>query len=193
MKNTFFRLVKVSMVILISGALSCKKNTKLTPLDISGVLYTDKSGNTIGSYGNPAGDWTFSTTLSPQEISLLNFADSLDMTGTVVVSNPRIIPVYPNPSSTYMSFSGQFGLPSQLTKLKVVVVDPFYNIAVKDALIINGGNQQFYFSVANRQIFQPNGIYRIYYSLSAKDNPNYKMGYGAIQICPGYISTPNCP
>jgi hypothetical protein len=193
MKNTLLRLGKVSLLIFLIGFISCKKNSKPTPLDISGVQYTDNLGNKIGSYGNPAGDWTFTTTLSPQEISLLDFVDSLDMTGTVQVSNPKIFPVYPNPSSNYMSFSGSFGLSSQLTKLKVVIVDPFYNVAVKDALIINGGNQQFFFSVANRQVFQPRGIYRIYYSLSSKDKANYKMGYGDIQVCPGYISTPNCP
>lgn len=193
MKNTLFRAGTVVSFILLVGFSSCKKNSKPTPLDISGVQYTDNLGNKIGSYGNPAGDWTFSTTLTPQEISLFDFVDSLDMTGTVVVSNPRIAPVYPNPSSNYMSFSGQFGLSSQLTKLKVVIVDPFYNIAVRDALIINGGSQQFFFSVANRQVFQPSGIYRIYYSLSAKDKANYKMGYGDIQICPGYIPTANCP
>lgn len=191
MKNTLLRNGILLILLFTSGIFSCKKAGKLTPLDISGVLYTDYLGNPIGTYGNTADDWQITASLSPPEMNLFNFPDSVDMNGTVQISNVKIFPAYPNPAKSYIGFVGQFGLPSQTSKLKVVITDPFYNIALQDAILVNG-TEQFFFSLANFA-YQKGGIYRIYYSLSSKDKPNYKVGYGDFQICPGNIPLPNCP
>ena len=191
MKNTLKYITAFSFLLFIFFNLSCKKAGKGTSITIDGLLYTDYLGNAISSYGNTSDDWGFSTNLTPTEINLFNFTDQVNMTGTLQLSNPKIFPAYPNPAKTYIGFTGQFGTSSQLTKLKVVIVDPYLNIALRDAIIVSGTSQIF-FSLTNFA-YQKHGVYRIYYSLSAKDKPNYKMGYGDFQICPGYIPLPNCP
>lgn len=192
MKNVLLRNSVLLMLFFVAANTSCKKNSKPTPLNISGFLYTDYRGFKIGSYGDPSDDWKFSTTLTPDEINLFNFPDSVDMTSTVPVSITQIYPAYPNPAVNNLAFGGQFGTSSQFSKLKIVVVDPFLNVAFRDALLVSG-SAQLVLSVNNRIKFQKKGIYRLYYSLSAKNKPDYKMGYGDFQICPGYITTPNCP
>lgn len=194
MKDKLRHLVSIMILLFVFFNLSCKKKKaeSATTVPVGGLLYTDNFGNPIASYGDPSDDWGFTTNLNPAELNLFNFTDSLDMTGTVQFSNPKILPAYPNPAKSVIGFIGQFGSSSQTSKLKVVITDPFLNIALRDAIIV-GGTPQVFFSVSNKQIFQSNGVYRIYYSLSAKDKPNYKMGYGDFQICPGYIPTPNCP
>lgn len=191
MKNTLRHIIVFSFLLVIIFNLSCKKATKGTSITIEGLLYTDYLGNPISSYGNTSDDWGFSTSLSQAEINLFNFSDAVNMTGTVQLSNPKILPAYPNPAKTYIGFVGQFGSSSQLTKLKVVIVDPYLNVSLRDALLVSGTGQYF-FSLAN-YAYQKHGVYRIYYSLSAEGKPNYKMGYGDFQICPGYITLPNCP
>lgn len=191
MKNALVK--RIVLLYILFGALhaGCKKKGTLTPLDISGILYTDRLGNPIGAYGDPTGDWGFSTNLTARELELFNFADSVNMSSTTVLLNPNITPAYPNPTKNYIGFAGTFGSSFQFSKLKVVIVDPFFNVAYKDAILVSGSGV-FYLSLVN-PIFQANGVYRIYYSLSAKDNPNYKVGYGDFQICPGTLANPNCP
>jgi hypothetical protein len=102
------------------------------------------------------------------------------------------LPAYPNPAKSAISLAGLFGTGNQYTKLKIVVVDPFYNVAIRGAVLVHGPTQVL-LNLSGNFAYQKNGIYRIYYSLSALNNPNYKMGYGDFQICPGYLTTPNCP
>ena len=193
MRNTL--TFKIAIIILLTAmlGLSCKKKSEqLTSKPLEGILYTDNLGNPITAYGDVSDDWIFTTNLTAKEKALFDFEDGIDMTGTVEGSIPQIYPAYPNPANSYLGFVARFGTASEVCKLKIVITDGFLNIAYRDAILVSGTQVNF-LTVANRAQFLPRGVYRVYYSLSAKDKPNYKMGYGDFQICPGYIPISNCP
>jgi hypothetical protein len=193
MKNTFTKFTALSLLFFFIITASCKKKAEIpTVKPLEGFQYTDNFGNNLVAYGDVSDDWTFTDNLSAKEKALFDFPDLIDMTGTLEVSIPIIYPAYPNPARTYIGFTGRFGTSPQVSKLKVVITDGFLNVALRDAILVSG-TEQFFFGLTNNQIFQPRGTYRIYYSLSAEGKPNYKMGYGDFQICPGFIPLPNCP
>ncbi|MBI2730555.1 MAG: hypothetical protein HYX40_07380 [Sphingobacteriales bacterium] len=194
MKKTLKYLLSIAILFLVFLNLSCKKKKPeyATSTPIAGFLYTDNLGNLITNYGDVSDDWKFTTNLNAAELGLFDFSDTINMANTVVLANPKILPAFPNPAKNYIAFSGQFGSISEYTKLKIVVTDPYLNVGFRYSLLVNGSGYYF-FNLIGNFAFQKNGIYRIYYSFSAKDKPNYKMGYGDFQICPGYIATSNCP
>ena len=194
MQNTCTRKLIVIILCLAVFGFSCKKKAaQLTAKPLEGVAYTDFLGNSITNYGDVSDDWTFTNNLTAREKALFDFPDDVDMTGTTEAAIPQIYPAYPNPAFSNIRFVGRFGTAAQLSKIKIVITDGFLNVAYRDAILIDGGIQNIFLAVGNRSQFLQRGIYRIYYSLSAKDKPNYKMGYGDFQICPGFITTPNCP
>jgi hypothetical protein len=68
-----------------------------------------------------------------------------------------------------------------LLKFKATIVDKYYkrifNFACKDS------SANFRIDLSDSAKFQAGTIYRMYYSLSAKDSLNFYKGHGDILIC----------
>ncbi len=145
----------------------------------------------MGIWGKDDGDWRTDSIWSDEEFSLLNFPDTIDLSGTFLKDTTgwntgpgihekpqNIVIVYPNPTKffQFMVFRGLGFL-----KLKVTIVDKCHNrifsYACKDSI----SNVQLDFSDTTR--FKNGTMYRLYYSLSAIGHLNFHKGHGDILIC----------
>ncbi|HEX7847648.1 MAG TPA: hypothetical protein VF476_17730 [Chitinophagaceae bacterium] len=160
---------------------SCEKGfEEIERIKIEGFLLTDEYGTITGSVGNTEDDWIMFnwTRLTSLEQSFLSFPDNvgLENTSATEVRNPV---AFPNP---FQYQSAVYFYANDSVKLKVAIVDShgfvWRNMATKIK-----GMQVLYFDFSNGDQF-PSGLsLRYYYSFSAINQPNYKVGYGDIKVC----------
>jgi hypothetical protein len=173
MKNIYLTLI---LIVLSLSAFVCKKSDG-TAIQILGFRTTDYNGNFLGQVGPPDHDWTFMTNLSPAEMALFNFdGPSLDNT---LVSSPQNVIAVPNPANTQQLY--YLSAPDSAV-VRIVIVDANLKIAKKSAFKIKGP-QPVDFNFSDRTQFPDHTSWRVYYSFSAKNNPNFMVGYGDIRIC----------
>jgi hypothetical protein len=173
MKNIYLTLI---LIFLACSFFVCKKAVD-TVIVIQGFRTTDFNGNFLGQVGPADHDWTSMTNLSPAEMALFNFdGPSLDNT---VVTTPQNLMAYPNPANTQQIY--YLSVPDSAV-VKIVIVDANLKIAKKTAFKIKGPSP-FDFNFSDRTQFPDHTSWRVYYSFSAKNNPNFMMGYGDIRIC----------
>ena len=166
------------LIFLTCSFFKCNKAID-TVIVIQGFRTTDYNGNFLGQVGPADQDWTFMTNLSPAEMALFNFdGPSLDNT---VVSVPQNVVAYPNPASTQQLYLFS---PPDSAVVKIVIVDANLKIAQKNALKIKGSSPAA-LDLSNRTTFPNHSSWRVYYSFSARNTPNFKVGYGDIRICDG--------
>lgn len=182
-------------ILICIGIYSCKKNTDNQTNQVvhnfTGIVVTDDIGQHVGTWGKDDGDWDSDTNWSQEESALLNFPDTIDLAGTFVkdtsgwnigpgIHEPpqNIVVVFPNPArDQQVLFYKGLGL----LKFKVTVVDKYFNrlfsYACKDSIA------HIELNLSDNNKFQNGTIYRLYYSLSATDRPDYYNGHGDILIC----------
>jgi len=189
MKNL---LLSLCMLICLAG---CKKhnddqNSSQTH-EFKGIAVINDIGQIIAKWGTEDGDWGTDAKWSTSEYDLLNFPDTISLTGTFIKDTigwdigpgiheqpQNVVIVFPNPAKNYPMLVYR-GL--GLLKFKATIVDKYYNrlftYACKDSASI------FHLDLSDSTKFQNGTIYRIYYSLSAKDSLNFYKGHGDILIC----------
>jgi len=161
----------------------------------TGLTMTDDMGNTIANLGVNDGDWKNDNSWTTSEYALLNFTDTVSLTGTFVKDTtgwnigPGIheqpfnrATAFPNPGRDVIRvyFSG-FGF----LKYKAVLVDKNYNrlatFCARDSshVFIN-------LNLSDSAKYKSGVLYRLFYSFSAADSVNYYKGHGDIMICRGY-------
>jgi hypothetical protein len=167
-----------SVFILIFLLAGCKKHddtqSSSRAHEFKGIAVINDIGQILGTWGTEDGDWGTDANWSPGEYELLNFPDTVSLDGTFVRdttgwdSGPGIHEqprnftiVFPNPVQSHatLAFSGL-----GMLKFKATIVDKYYN------------RMKTY-------VTKTDGVYRMYYSFSAKDSLNFYKGHGDILVC----------
>ncbi|MBG9374715.1 hypothetical protein I5907_00585 [Panacibacter sp. DH6] len=160
---------------------ACNKDNAAKGISIEGFKITDYYGNFLFYQGTPDNDWKFSGGLSKEEMALFDFDPGINIDNTVASDINSLVAAYPNPCF------GILGLHLNLKDsvlVKVVIADEKLNVLTKQAFKAAGLVNMNFALDANQ--FPSKSSRRVYYSISAKDNPDYKTGYGDIRICDGW-------
>jgi hypothetical protein len=153
------------------------------------VINTD--GMEMGTWGTDDGDWETDAAWTASEYGLLNFPDTISLDGTYIKDTigwnigpgiheqPRnVVIVYPNPAynQQVLVFRGLGWL-----KFKATIVDKNYNRLF--TFTCKNSNASVVLDLSDSVKFQNGTIYRLFYSLSARDSLNFYKGHGDILIC----------
>ena len=193
----------IFLVLIIICVAGCKKKSDQSTIQIhlfKGIVIMDDMGQPWGTWGTEDGDWSTDKSWTQSEYDLLNFPDSLSLTGTFVKDTTgwnigpgvherpyNIVTVFPNPANDLVILIYR-GL--GLLKMKAVIVDQNYNrmftFACKDS------TAHLQIDLSDTTKFKSGTIYRLFYSLSAKDSLNFYKGHGDILICRNVQSLNDC-
>jgi hypothetical protein len=170
-------MIALVLILIVFGG--CDKDGDNHKIKIEGFYLTNANGDHFGHHGPLDDDWLFSATASAEVLALFDFP--ADLTNTVQVPFTAQMVAYPNP----MQYTQSYSLTGALTDsvvLKLVVVNSDLKVLYKTAQKVKGafGIQIDY---SNRTTFPDKASFRVYYSLSALNKPNYLTGYGDIRIC----------
>ena len=182
MLRIFTRAKLFNFLLMILFMCACSdKQSMQTPspkITIAGFDLRDYLGNPVGHVGAEDSDWLFADSLSKDELHLFDFNTPYSLNNTSVDVYGQVFFAYPNPCKDYIrfNFAGQ-----DSTVFRIVIVDSnltvLKQLSLKDVYVVIGVD------VSDRTLFPVGCSRRIYYSLSAKDNLNYRFGYGDIKIC----------
>lgn len=191
MKNIFKKFYFLPVMIFVVSIVACKKTNDDPKIKIEGFQLFDQLGNTLQRIGPPDNDWQLLnwTALSSFEQSLLNSVPDFNMDNT----NPSTVFLapYPNPviniSSVYLSSVDS-------ANFKLIVTNETGTVLQHFSTKIKGGSV-FQMNLSDRNVFPLKKSLRYYYSFSAANNVNFKVGYGDIKICdyiPGQTPLEDC-
>lgn len=177
------------LAVLCFFAVTCKKSDTNTPnnaITVQGFFLTDYNGNFLGWHGQPDSDWLFRPNLSSAEMNLFNFDTRLSLDNTVITTIPNNVLAYPNPAGPAQMYLFSC---TDSNVIKLVIVDSNLRVLTKTALKWGSGSQRgskpVQINLNDRTIFPNRSSCRAYFSYSAKDHPDYKVGYGDVRICDG--------
>ena len=179
-------------MILIFFTQACKKSANdQKKITIEGFQFFDALGNPLARIGPADNDWLFVnwSSLSSFEQSLLNSADNVNTNNTSVSS--VFISPYPNPVT---NISAIFLNSGDSVKFKLAIVDQSGTILKQFTLKIKGASP-IQIDLSDRNLFPQKKSLRYYYSFSATNNLNFKVGYGDIKVCdyqPGQDPIEDC-
>jgi hypothetical protein len=190
---------KMKKLLLLVFAFTCfagceKRNNDETTLqthEFKGLAVINDMGQVMGTWGTEDGDWGTDSVWSAGEYELLNFPDTISLDGTFLKDTSgwnigpgiheqpqNVVIVYPNPVKNTPTLI-YHGL--GLLKFKATIVDKYYHrmftYACKDSLAY------MHLDLSDSTKFVSGTIYRLYYSISAKDSVNFIKGHGDILIC----------
>jgi hypothetical protein len=175
MKNFSIAVFILSAVFCVT---SCKPD-KVTIVDFTKYTVTDTACQVMGAAD--ATDWTYDTTWTTQETSLLGFADTLTFTDSIG-GLIQVSPACTNPSSGLFHLTVNTELPC---KLKYSFVNNDFLLLHYGTRKLLGGNQITIFDFRSLTAFHKNQNYRMYYGFYLrhhdKDSIIYK-GHGDIRI-----------
>ena len=144
----------------------------------------DFNGQLIG--GDLDEDWAFQSSLSTDELALLQFADTLsqamldpydEATDTIAILCP-----FPNPAIDVITLPIQNNL---RTGLKGGIVNQNMEVLSQFQLPLEKANTLNLIALdISDPAFEPGQLYRIYFGFSFRDRPLALVGYGDIQIQP---------
>jgi hypothetical protein len=180
-------LVALALLMYASCTPSEEPNDQPVTYDFSCVQLFDSNGEPLGYDGcNSSSDWT-QLPLSAQEAELLNFSDTVSLTGTAAagVSQLAAFPI-PAVRNDVLYFSLRGETADQAVKLKLAIVDESLQVLARYALR-TATNGAFALQMDGED-FQNGQHYRIYYRASTADNPALFEGYGNILVCKTYIA-----
>ncbi|MEI6684131.1 MAG: hypothetical protein WCO44_15995 [Bacteroidota bacterium] len=192
MKNI---LVIAALLLLAAG---CKKHSATqtsappAPAHIfKGISVINDVGQITGVWGTEDDDWRNDAKWTAEEFALLSFPDTISLNGTYIRDTTgwnvgpgiherpqNIVITYPNPVYDFAEMVYR-GL--GLLKFKAVIVDKNYNrmftFCCKDSMA------SLLLDLSDTAKFKSGTIYRMYYTLSAKDSVNFFKGHGDILVC----------
>lgn len=182
-QNIFMRtslaLLTCFTFLLLAGCSCEKENLEEDIIKIQGFLLTDAAGNQLGEHGNAADDWKLQATLSPIEMTLLDFTTPLTLDHTVESAINASVSAYPNPFATTQRYATDA---ADSVLFRMAVVDAKLNVLKTHAAKIKGP-YTIQLDYSDRTLFSARGAYRVYYSYSAQGKPHFKVGYGDIKLC----------
>lgn len=167
-------------VLIASFFISCTNKNTSTPLskiNIEGFDLRFAAGGFYKHFGNADNDWAFTNSLSSEEMKLFDFNTNLSLEHTNKISLDSLI-AFPNPCTDALLF--YTSKPDSLV-YKIVITDSTLNILKQFA--IKSGNYNFEIRFNDQNQFPLGSSRRIYFSVSAKNYPDYQYGFGDIKIC----------
>jgi hypothetical protein len=197
MKNT---LLLFCILICFAG---CKKKSDTVDSSgthiFKGIIVTNEIGQTLGTWGTEDGDWSNDANWSAAEYALLNFPDTVSLDGTYITDTTG----WNNVPGAQQPKNGVWGYPNPISDGSVLVFRDFGNLKLKIAIVDKYYHQlQTFCFKWNGQVEKmldfsdstkyAEGVYRVYYSFSAKDSLNFYKGHGDILICRDQINWQNC-
>jgi hypothetical protein len=145
-------------------------------LVFEGILLRDPTNQNFGTKGSrDLNDWENDGKLSKDVLKLLDFDSDVDLTGTDVSTVQ--IAAYPNP--TAYSFVLNFSL-SNSSLVKIIIVNQSMKVLYQSSFM---ETSNLVIDVSDPKKFPDGKIVRVYYSVSAAENPNYYVGHGDVWIC----------
>jgi len=179
-KSIFFSL----LASLFLG-LGCDKQKDSPPQtgDFSCIKLFDEQGVGLGFHGGctSSPDWG-KITLKASEQTLLNFSDTVSLTGTMPTDITRVS-AFPCPATIEgtMAFYFSGNTLDTPVKVKIVVIDESYNVVYQYAIRLNTGGGLAIQIDPSR--FEAGKYYRMYYQISATGFPSLYEGYGNFLVC----------
>jgi hypothetical protein len=174
----------------------CNKNSDLdnnTPfkIKIEGFLIMDFSGNPITHWGEPDNDWKVRNTLSSTEMNLFKTPTTEELLNTTQATIDTILWAYPNPLVTSQAYAVKT---SDSVLLQMVIVDSSLAVLKRNSIKIKGSPSPatLLLDFSDRTLFPDRKAFRVYFSFSGANKPNYKSGYGDIKICDNAIFVNQC-
>ena len=166
---------------------SCDKGNAEDRIDVSKQWTIDNVGQISGT---PIDDQWHSKSFTPKEMSLFNSLDTVDLSGTTKPDNvfePSGNYFFPNPFD-YSQLSPPFHFNNNFSGdvvFKVIYTDnllkPLFKASIKlHATTIPSTGASYSGTVAFLPTF-PVGMFRVYYTLSAIDNPHFYKSWGNVQ------------
>ena len=180
-------------LLLCFTACNKHKNSTSSPQvhEFKGIAVINSNGEIMGEWGTDDGDWGNDATWSAEEFQLLNFQDTVSLSGTYVRDTVgwNIGPgIHVQPHNEVLSFTNPaasqqylvyFGL--GLLKFKAVIVDKYFNPLFTYCSRDSG--RVVHIDLSDSTKFQNGVICRMYYSFSATDSLHFYKGHGDILIC----------
>jgi hypothetical protein len=181
MKYPQRRIVLLALLAFIGCCFAgCEKDDDDGRITIDGFYITDNVGNHVGHHGPFDEDWTFTTTAPKADVlALFDFPATVDLSNTTEAAVNGQLIAYPNPLGNAQSYHGNV---SDSVVFKLVIVNNNLQVLFKTAQKVKG-SFNIMIDYSNRTTFPDKTSFRIYYSVSALNKPNYQTGYGDIRIC----------
>lgn len=192
-------IVSVLALLLVFFSFNCHhEDNAPAKIEFTGIVFTSETGDPLGTYGGKDdNDWKHDPSWSPEIYNLMNFNDSVDLSGTYLDSTyipgndpPEIQFIFfPNPvadmASVYIIMPGQI-------KVKLVIVDSNLNTLLKYSYK-KSDTAWVWLDLKDESRFVEGDVYRLYYTMSVDGNIDFYRGHGDILMCwdrpPQYPST----
>lgn len=160
-------------------------------IKIEGFLIMDFSGNSITHWGEPDNDWKVQNTLSANEMALFNVPTAVELLNTTQATIDTIVWAYPNPINASQQYAVKT---SDSVHLQMIIVDSSLTVLKRNSLKIKGNPSfaTFLLDFSDRTTFPDRKAFRVYFSFSGANKPNYRSGYGDIKICDNAILVNQC-
>jgi len=166
---------------------TCKEDDQdtLPPVKFKGVVYRDEMGNHLGTYAGPDdNDWKYDTTWTDDIRDIMNFHDTVDLTGTYLNQAyfaPEEIPFYFFPNPVTNMASAYILMPGKL-KVRMAMIDEnqdtVFNTSYKDQ-----DTSWVFLDFSDTAIFTEGKVYRMYYTFSVAGNEDFYKGHGDVFMC----------
>jgi hypothetical protein len=181
--------------LILFFLLACSKDDETTnqesPIVFKGIVVINEVGNQMGTWGTEDGDWSNDSIWAAKEFTVLDFPDTVNLDGTFlkdttgwnngsgIQEQPHNgVDVFPNPIWDHQWL---YFVSIGCVKFKAAIVDQDFNRLFTYVSKDSSGILKMDLSDTTK--FLPGKLYRMYYSLSAKDSINYYKGHGDILIC----------
>lgn len=182
---------QIVMLLFLLGCDPKKEDSTVIELpqeqDFTCIKLFDDQGQTMGIHGSctTSDDWG-KITLNASEQALLDFSDTISLTGTVA-STISQIGIAPNPvkidEALRLYVLGVSSNPSY--KVKLAIVDESLKVIQQFAVRLQGGNGIALWMDPAK--YESGKYYRLYYKVSATGAPSLFEGYGNFLVCKTYI------
>jgi hypothetical protein len=187
-------LFSICILLCLAG---CKKHNEDSGSSnnhiFKGIVVTNEDGTAMGIWGTEDGDWGNDINWTTSEYGLLHFPDTISLDGTYISDTtgwnigpgiheqPRnFVSAFPNPFADQSTLVfGNYGY----LKLKVAIVDSYYHRLQSFSLKWTGHLLKL-IDLSDISKY-PNGVYRIFYSFSATNSPDFYKGHGDLLVCRG--------
>ncbi len=173
------------VILIMVFAFGCKKNN--TSYWFTGMEIIDTNGNLVKWVGQQDDDWQINKyTLNTQQLYAMTI-DSLSDTASwnhTAVGNVAIIPGT-NPigwdtGTINYNFSVSFNTNAYFSYL---LTDQYYTVLATHSYYGDSGSfLNVYVPITSSRV-QAGGVYRLYYSFSARRNAYFAQGWGDIGVC----------
>lgn len=177
------------MLFFLIPSNGCKEDDPSPAIhEFPGLVFKDEFGQTMGIFGGPDdNDWKYDSAWTPEIHALLNFNDSVDLTGTYLDSSyisgiepgEILFNFFPNPVRSiaiiYIILPGH-------VKVKMALVDSCYNSVLTHSFK-DSDTAWIGLDMRDDSRFNEGVVYRMFYTMSVEGNIDFYKGHGDILMC----------